>query len=65
VNINLSWIYRVFHKVLYNGIPNNTVWGVMKTFTLKGVQTNKQTNKTMWRVRSPLSVSVFVTLATQ
>jgi hypothetical protein len=32
-------MYRVFQKELYFGIPNDTVWRVLrKMFTLKGVQ---------------------------
>jgi hypothetical protein len=31
--------YRMFQKELCNGIANVAVWGVTKTFTLKGVQT--------------------------
>jgi hypothetical protein len=57
---------RVFRKELYNGIPNVTVWRVLrkrlhskkyKLCIVRGVQ--------RWLVCTPLSVNVFLTLATQ
>jgi hypothetical protein len=48
---------RVFQKELYNGIPNVTVWRVLrKKFTLKGVE--------LWTERTPLSKNVLVTVVT-
>jgi hypothetical protein len=40
----------VFQKELYNGNPNYTAWGMLR--------------KRLLLVRSPLSVNVFMTLAT-
>jgi hypothetical protein len=46
-----------FKKELYSGIPNVTLASVTKTFTLKHLE--------RWILRTPLSVNIFVTPATQ
>jgi hypothetical protein len=56
----------VFKKELHNGIPNVTVWQVLrkhlylKTYKLPIVEGVQQ-----WIVCTPLSVNIFVTLAKQ
>jgi hypothetical protein len=45
-----EWKYRVFQKELYNGIPNVTVWRVLR----------KRLER--WIVCTPLSGNFFVTL---
>jgi hypothetical protein len=66
VQYDFQWYYRVFQKELYNGTPNDIVWRVLrkplhfkayKLFTVKYLE--------LWIICTPLSVNIFVTLATQ
>jgi hypothetical protein len=59
-------LYGVFKKEFYSGIPNVTVWRVLRkrlhlnSYKLYIVQVVER-----WIVFMPLSMNVFVTLATQ
>jgi hypothetical protein len=61
------WLFRVFQKELYNGIPEAPVWRVLrkplhlKAYKLSTVQGVEERSL----VCTPLSVNVFVALATQ
>jgi hypothetical protein len=57
-------MYRVFQKELHNGIPNVTVWQVLrKRLRLKELSIVQHLER--WIVYTPLSINVFITLSTQ
>jgi hypothetical protein len=59
-------MYRVFQKELYNGIANVTVWRVLrKRLHLKAYKLSIMQDVVQWVVCTPLSINVFVKIATQ
>jgi hypothetical protein len=57
-------MYSVFEKEFYNGIPSVGVAGVTKTLHLKAYKLSIIQGSGRWIVCTPLSVNVFLTLAT-
>jgi hypothetical protein len=56
----------VFQKELHNGIPNVGVWRVLrKRLHLKAYKLSIVQGVEQWTVCTPLSVNIFITLATQ